>query len=147
MIIFVLYAKIHTHRVIERNEFSSRIDVDHDNVQNETCHRYWWFKVIKKNRRFQFARCYALISKRRIEFDKHFEFKCQVRFFTIDFYDRLTLNKYEYLIKKTTKITRNWRLWWVIIKRKTRILMKSLFRKWTTRMKTKKKRKTNKLND
>jgi hypothetical protein len=26
-------------------------------------------------------------------------------------------------------------------------LMKSLFRKWTTRMKTKKKRKTNKLND
>ncbi len=39
MIMFALYAKIHTHRVIERNEFSSRIDVDHDDAQNEACHR------------------------------------------------------------------------------------------------------------
>ncbi len=46
MIIFVLYAKIHTHRVIERKKFSSRIDVDHDDAQNEACHRCWWFKVI-----------------------------------------------------------------------------------------------------
>jgi hypothetical protein len=38
MIIFILYVKIHTHRVIERNEFFSRIDVDHDDAQNETCH-------------------------------------------------------------------------------------------------------------
>jgi hypothetical protein len=40
IIIFVLYTKIHIHRVIERNEFFSRIDVDHDDVQNEACHRY-----------------------------------------------------------------------------------------------------------
>jgi hypothetical protein len=39
MIMFALYAKIHIHRVIERNEFSSRIDVDHDDAQNEACHR------------------------------------------------------------------------------------------------------------
>jgi hypothetical protein len=45
MIMFALYAKIHTHRVIERDEFSSRIDVDHDDAQNEACHRCWWFKV------------------------------------------------------------------------------------------------------
>ncbi len=38
MIIFVLYARIHTHRVIERDEFFSRIDVDHDDAQNEACH-------------------------------------------------------------------------------------------------------------
>ncbi len=45
MIIFVLYARIHTHRVIERDEFSSSIDVDHDDAQNEACHRCWRFKV------------------------------------------------------------------------------------------------------
>jgi hypothetical protein len=39
MIMFALYARIHIHRVIERNEFFSRIDVDHDDVQNEACHR------------------------------------------------------------------------------------------------------------
>ncbi len=32
MIIFVLYAKIHTHHVIKRNEFFSRIDIDHDDA-------------------------------------------------------------------------------------------------------------------
>jgi hypothetical protein len=39
MIIFVLYAKIHTYREIEKDEFSSRIDVDHDDAQNEVCYR------------------------------------------------------------------------------------------------------------
>ncbi len=46
MIIFVLYAKIHTYREIEKDEFSSRIDVDHDDAQNEVCYRCWWFKMI-----------------------------------------------------------------------------------------------------
>ncbi len=39
-------------------------------------------------------------SKRRTEFDKHFEFECHVRFFTIYFHDLLTLDRYEYSIKK-----------------------------------------------
>ncbi len=35
---YTLYAKIYTHRVIERDEFSSRINVNHDDAQNEACH-------------------------------------------------------------------------------------------------------------
>ncbi len=37
---YTSYARIYTHRVIERDEFSSRINVDHSHAQNKVCHRY-----------------------------------------------------------------------------------------------------------
>jgi hypothetical protein len=36
---YTSYARIYIHCVIEKNEFSSRINVDHDDAQNKTCYR------------------------------------------------------------------------------------------------------------
>jgi hypothetical protein len=42
----LLYEKIYIHRVIERNEFSSWIDVDHRDAQNKASHNCWWVEMI-----------------------------------------------------------------------------------------------------
>ncbi len=102
--------RIHIHRVIEKDEFFSRIDVDHDDAQNETCDRCQWFKIIQKNRRFQFTRCYTLISRRRVEFDKHFEFECRVRFFFHDLFSRIVNIEQIWIFNQERKQRERWKI-------------------------------------